>query len=126
MKRGERPDNRHRRRQPHGCQGEPGWDRSLGLGSGPILVNARKAWRLIRSGSRNIAFDDLVKVAKAFGFVHDRTAGSHHIFNHPGLPGMLNLQPDGSKAKSYQVRQFVKLVEKYRLSLRAGPTAEDE
>ncbi|MEX2009693.1 MAG: type II toxin-antitoxin system HicA family toxin [Dongiaceae bacterium] len=68
----------------------------------------------------------MVKVATAFGFVHDRTVGSHRIFNHPGLPGMLNLQPDGNKAKPYQVRQLVKLVEKYRLSLRAGPTAEDE
>jgi len=30
---------------------------------------------------------------------------------------MLNLQPDRGKAKPYQVRQLMKLVEKYRLSL---------
>jgi len=126
MKRGERPDDRPAGRQSRGRRGEPGRDGPIGRGSGPIVVNARKTWRLIRSGSRIVAFDDLVKVATAFGFVHDRTAGSHRIFNHPGLPGMLNLQPDGNRAKPYQVRQLVKLVEKYRLSLRAGPTAEDE
>ena len=46
-----------------------------------------------------------------------RTSGSHRIFNHPAIPGMLNFQPDGNKAKPYQVWQFIKLVEKYGLSL---------
>ena len=90
-------------------------------------MSARKIWRSIRAGSRNVSFEDLRKVAQAFGFVHVRTSGSHHIFNHPGLPGMLNLQPDRGKAKPYQMRQLVKLVEKYRLSFAdndAGPTED--
>jgi len=40
---------------------------------------------------------------------------------------MLNLQPDRGKAKPYQMRQLVKLVEKYRLSIAgddAGPTED--
>ena len=40
---------------------------------------------------------------------------------------MLNLQPDRGKAKPYQMRQLVKLVEKYRLSFaddNAGPTED--
>jgi len=36
---------------------------------------------------------------------------------------MLNLQPDGHQAKPYQVRQLVKLVEKYGLIL---PRAEED
>jgi HicA-like toxin of HicAB toxin-antitoxin system len=83
-------------------------------------VKAERAWRLIRRGRYNLSFDDLVRVASAFGFVHTRTSGSHHIFNHPNLPGMLNLQPDGHQAKPYQVRQLVKLVEKYGLILPHG------
>jgi hypothetical protein len=59
-------------------------------------------------------------VANAFGFVHARISGSHHIFNHPNLPGMLNFQPDGHQAKPYQIRQLVKLVEKYGLTLPRG------
>jgi len=40
---------------------------------------------------------------------------------------MLNLQPDGGKAMPYQMRQPIKLVEKYRLSIAgddAGPTED--
>ena len=83
-------------------------------------MKAEKAWRLVRRGSYNLSFDDLVRLANAFGFVHARTSGSHRIFSHPELPGMLNLQPDGHQAKPYQVRQLVKLVEKYGLILPLG------
>jgi hypothetical protein len=77
----------------------------------------RKTLRLIRAGNRNIGFQDLCRLAEAFGFVHDRTSGSHHIYNHPHLPGLLNLQPEGGQAKPYQVRQLMKLIEKYGLKL---------
>ncbi len=89
-------------------------------------MGARRTWKSIRSGSRNVSFDDLVGVAKAFGFVHVRTSGSHHIFNHPGLPGMLNLQRDAHQAKPYQIRQLVRLVERYGLSLRGDDGADED
>ena len=49
-----------------------------------------------------------------------RVAGSHHILVHPTMPDLLNLQPgpDG-KAKPYQVKQLVALVERHGLKLRA-------
>jgi hypothetical protein len=34
----------------------------------------------------------------------ERTKGSHHIFTLEGIPEILNLQPNGAKAKAYQVR----------------------
>lgn len=80
-------------------------------------MKPHKIWRLVRSGSRNIGFSDFVKLVEAFEFEHVRTSGSHRIFNHRSLPGMLNLQPDGHQAKPYQVRQFVRLVEKYGLNI---------
>jgi predicted RNA binding protein YcfA (HicA-like mRNA interferase family) len=83
-------------------------------------MKAEKAWRLVRRGSYNLSVDDLVRLANAFGFVQARTSGSHRIFSHPDLPGMLNLQPDGHQAKPYQVRRLVKLVEKYGLILPRG------
>lgn len=77
-----------------------------------------KTWERIGAGSRNIAFDDLVRLAEAFGFVLKRIRGSHHILIHPNIPGMLNFQPDGPQAKAYQVRQLVSLVQRYQLTLR--------
>lgn len=46
----------------------------------------------------------------------DRTRGSHHVFVHPDIAELLSIQPrkDG-KAKPYQLRQFLKLVEEYSL-----------
>ena len=45
------------------------------------------------------------------------TRGSHHIFAHPALPEMVNLQDVGGEAKPYQIRQFLRLIEKYNITL---------
>jgi hypothetical protein len=77
-----------------------------------------KTWQAILDGSRNVRFDDLLRLAIAFGFVLKRVRGSHHILTHPAVPDALNLQPDaGGKAKPYQVRQLVGLVETHGLDL---------
>ena len=75
-------------------------------------------WWQVLNGSRNVRFDDLVKLAMAFGFELKRIRGSHHILVHPSAKLPLNLQPgkDG-KAKPYQVRQFLDIIEEYGLSL---------
>jgi hypothetical protein len=44
-------------------------------------------------------------------------SGSHHIFAHEGVRELVNLQDVGGKAKPYQVRQLLDLVERYNLSL---------
>ena len=86
----------------------------------------RKTWARVRQGSRNLSFYELESLAKAFGFRHIRTSGSHRIFAHPRVPAMLNFQParDGS-AKRYQIRQLVTLIERYGLRL-PGEVSEDE
>lgn len=43
--------------------------------------------------------------------------GSHHIFRHPAIPEMLNLQEVAGEAKPYQIRQFLRLAERYNLKL---------
>jgi len=48
-----------------------------------------------------------------------RTNGSHHILSRPDVPKLVNLQNVGGKAKGYQVRQLLKLVEKHNLTLEA-------
>jgi predicted RNA binding protein YcfA (HicA-like mRNA interferase family) len=70
------------------------------------------------SGSRNIRFADLVNLSKALGFDLSRVSGSHHIFKHPDVDELLNLQDVRGKAKTYQVRQLLRLIEKYDLRLK--------
>lgn len=83
-------------------------------------MKAAKVWQAVLEGSRNVRFDDLIRVARAFGFELKRVAGSHHILAHPAMPDLLNLQPgpDG-KAKPYQIRQLAALVERHGLRLGA-------
>jgi hypothetical protein len=39
------------------------------------------------------------------------------IFSHPGIPELVNLQEVKGEAKPYQIRQFLKLIERYNLRL---------
>jgi len=77
----------------------------------------QKILKQILSGSKNISFNDIVAVVEAFGFTLSRVNGSHHIFIHPNIPELVNLQNAKGKAKPYQIRQFLTIVEKYNLSL---------
>ena len=52
----------------------------------------------------------------------DRVNGSHHIFTHPQIPELANLQDVHGQAKPYQVRQILQLVEQYNLTLEAPAT----
>lgn len=62
----------------------------------------------------NILFSDLVNLLKHLGF-EIRVKGSHHIFRKSGVEEKTNLQKDGNKAKSYQVRQVRNIIIKYKL-----------
>jgi hypothetical protein len=44
-----------------------------------------------------------------------RIQGSHHILFRDGIAEIINIQPDGSKAKPYQIRQIRELIVKYKL-----------
>lgn len=56
-------------------------------------------------------------LVEAFGFQLLRVSGGHHIYGRLGLAEQLNLQNVRGKAKPYQIRQFLKLVERYNLQL---------
>jgi predicted RNA binding protein YcfA (HicA-like mRNA interferase family) len=81
------------------------------------MSKKRKLLEKILAGSKNIQFDELVTVVEAFGFTLSRVNGSHHIFTHPGIPEIVNLQNKKGKAIPYQVRQFLVLIEQYALTL---------
>jgi len=73
--------------------------------------------RLARGTVANVAFDDMRRLVEGFGFELRRVSGSHHIFAHPEIPELINLQAVRGQAKPYQIRQFLRLVERYDLKL---------
>jgi len=56
-------------------------------------------------------------MVERFGFRLDRVSGSHHIFVHEAIPELVNLQEVKGEAKPYQIRQFLRLIERYNLKL---------
>ena len=84
---------------------------------GGVGMNKRKLLQKILAGSRNVRFADMISLVEAFGFRLSRTEGSHHIFVHPDVIELVNLQNVNGQAKPYQIRQFFRLVERYRLKI---------
>ena len=70
---------------------------------------------LLGTSDANIPFDGLCQLLVRLGF-QSRVKGSHHIFNRDGVAEILNLQPRGSNAKSYQVKQVRNAILKYKLT----------
>ncbi len=80
-------------------------------------MNKRRLLQKILGGSKNIAFNDMIALVEAFGFRLSRINGSHHIFTHPEINELVNLQNVGGQAKPYQIKQFLRLVERYDLRM---------
>jgi hypothetical protein len=69
---------------------------------------------LLGFSDANIDFDDLRRLLINLEF-DERIKGSHHIFTKDGIEEIINIQPIGSKAKAYQVKQVRNLILKYKL-----------
>ncbi len=81
------------------------------------MKRARLLGRILTGSTQNVAFIDMVNLVKGFGFQLVRISGSHHIFSRAGIPDLINIQNVDGRAKPYQIRQFLRLVEKYNLTL---------
>ena len=66
------------------------------------------------SSDANISFIEMCKLLIELSFT-ERIRGSHHIFTRHDVEEILNLQPKGSKAKPYQVKQVRNVILKYKL-----------
>lgn len=72
-------------------------------------------WRVVQGAAdANVRFSDLRSLLAALGFV-ERMKGSHHIFTRPDVAEILNIQPRGSLAKPYQVKQVRNVILRYKL-----------
>ncbi len=71
--------------------------------------------RILRgTADANIPFTELCRLLRRLGF-DERIRGSHHIFTKEGVEEILNLQPKGTKAKPYQVKQVRGVILRYKL-----------
>lgn len=81
-------------------------------------MNRRLLLKRLRQGAvRNVSFSDLVNLLKGFGFRELRIRGSHHVHSHPFVPRVVPLQPQHGQAKSYQIREILRLIDRYNLRL---------
>ena len=80
-------------------------------------MNPRKLLQKALSSPSNLRFQEICALAAAFGFHLSRVSGSHHIYVHPDLRELLNFQEVGGRAKPYQVKQLLGLIERYNLSI---------
>lgn len=71
--------------------------------------------KILRGTSdHNLDFTDFCTLLKRLGF-QERIKGSHHIFYRENITEVINIQPNNSKAKAYQVKQIRNLIIKYKL-----------
>ncbi|AOY81403.1 MULTISPECIES: type II toxin-antitoxin system HicA family toxin [Moorena] len=69
---------------------------------------------LTGTSDNNIKFSELCQLLKKLGF-DERIRGDHYIFTKDNVEEIINIQPKGTKAKAYQVRQVRNLIVKYGL-----------
>jgi predicted RNA binding protein YcfA (HicA-like mRNA interferase family) len=83
-------------------------------------MNRKKWLAMLLSGSSDahIRFGDLASFLESKGFTC-RTKGDHHIFVHPDVREIINLQPLGGNAKPYQVKQVRGILKTYHLDQEA-------
>lgn len=72
--------------------------------------------RLARGQLQNVRFDAARQLVEAYGFKLQRIRGSHYTYSHSACPLLWSLQEVRGEAKAYQLRQFLRLVERYDLT----------
>ena len=80
------------------------------------MTQLEKLYMRVASAPANAHFEDVVHLAEAVGFVETRRRGSHRILRHRDRPMLqLNLQPLRGRAKEYQVKQLLAMIEREEL-----------
>jgi hypothetical protein len=77
-----------------------------------------KIYLQLKRSPQNIRFINLKKWVLLFGFLQRKSG--HHVFTYArkDIPEIINIQPnkkESSKAKPYQVKQFINIIEKFNL-----------
>ena len=82
------------------------------------MPSAKDIFYDVICGSRdsNIRFHDLCKLLETLGF-SCMVKGDHFIWYREDVEEIINIQPEGNKAKPYQVKQVRRLITQYKLEV---------
>lgn len=78
-------------------------------------MDKHKLLEELKANPKKIRFARICTIAEAFGFETRMGSGSHRVYFRDGVREILNFQNDEGWAKPYQVKQFIKIIEKYEL-----------
>ena len=78
-------------------------------------MNKKETYEELKKNPKNVRFERLCKAAELFGFRFRGGKGSHRVYVKDGVQEILNFQNVKGMAKPYQVRQFLKVAERYKL-----------
>ncbi len=78
-------------------------------------MDKREIYQKLKRNPADVRFEEICKTAELFGFRFRGGKGSHRIFVRAEVREMLNFQEVKGKAKPYQVKQFIRVIEKYNL-----------
>lgn len=81
------------------------------------MSRAAKVLKAAKANPAGLSFSELKALVVAAGFELKRVNGSHHVYSRPNTLEIINIQADGSKAKTYQVRQVLGLIDKYNIEI---------
>ena len=80
------------------------------------MKNQKLLEKIVRNPN-DVRFNEIISLLEAFGFKLKRIKGSHHIFKHPDIPYLINIQNKNGKVKPYQVNQFLNMIVEFKLSV---------
>jgi len=78
-------------------------------------MEKKKGLEKLKANPSGIRFKELCQIAESFGFESRKGKGSHRVYFKDGVIELLNFQNESGWAKAYQVRQLIKVIEKYNL-----------
>jgi len=79
------------------------------------MTRRRKLIEKARNNPAGVRFQEICLLAEHLGFSKRGGKGSHVVYEKEGVAEILTFQDRKGMAKSYQVRQLLAVIEKYRL-----------
>jgi hypothetical protein len=78
-------------------------------------VKKEKFFDKLRNGPKNVHFQEIMSFLDGLGFINTASGTGHYIYKKPGIKGRINIQNRGGFVPSYQVRQFIKIIESNKI-----------
>lgn len=82
------------------------------------MSTSEKIYFEVMSGTKDnsIRFSEIQKLLDILHFTC-RIKGDHFIYYKEGVEEIINIQPNGNKAKAYQVKQIRNIILKYKMEV---------